>query len=142
MEQVPEHKLFGIKEELLNSDFIAGIIVGHGSFYWTKAGSKMVPCFALKMQINEFDLLVNIKYSLGLHERVYEYQNSGRHFGLLLVRSFAGLRIMIEQIYPKLRGHKRKQFAEWFKGFEGEGISEKSRAIRSIYKNEFPELYL
>ncbi len=68
-----EHEFYGVKPEILSKDFIAGLIVGEGTFYWTKNGSHKIPVFALRMHIRDFDLILNFKYSLGVKEKVYEY---------------------------------------------------------------------
>jgi len=137
-----EHKFYGIKPEFLTNDFIAGFIVGEGTFYWTKYGNKKIPVFALRVHIRDFDLLINIKYSLGLREKVYEYVNNGRHAAFLIVRSFESLKKIIETIYPHLTGHKKIQFVQWFHGFGQKDLDERYKTIYRIFKQKFPELYL
>lgn len=144
MEHLYEHDFYGIKPELFSYDFIAGLIVGEGTFYWTKdkIRGESVPVFALRLHIRDFDLIVNVKYSLGLKkEKVYEYTHNGRHYGFLIVRNFDGLKRIIEIIYPRLAGHKRVQFVEWFKKFKDENMKNSCKAIYNIFRQKFPELY-
>ena len=139
MKLLEEHKLYGIKPETLSKDFIAGLIVGEGTFYWTKNGSKKTPAFALRMHIRDFDLIVNIKYSLGIKEKVYEYYHNDRHYAFLIVRNFESIRTIINDIYPRLSGYKKLQFIEWFKGFKDENAEERYQVIYNIFKSKFPE---
>lgn len=147
MEQLDEgseqQRFFGINPEKLSNEFIAGLIVGEGSFYWTysKTSRINVACFALKMQIRDFDLLVNVGYSLGLDDKIYEYNHNSRHYAFLIVRDFEGLRKIISDIYPFLSGYKKIQFVEWFHGFEKDRTKEWYGTIYNIFKNRFPELH-
>lgn len=138
-----DHKFYGITPELLSNDFIAGLIVGEGTFFWTtnKNSLKKIPAFALKFHIRDFDLLINVKYSLKLEEKIHEYTHKNRHYAFLIVRSFYGLRRIIEDIYPHLSGHKKIQFIEWFKKFGDENARSQDRSIYNVFKLKFPELY-
>ena len=141
MDLIKEHHDYGIKPELLSLDFIAGLIVGEGTFYWTtvKKTNKKIPVFALRMHIRDFELLTNVKYSLGVQEKVYEYQHGGRHYSFLILRSYASIRKIIKDIYPRLTGYKKLQFLKWFKGFKD---SDRFESIYYIFKSIFPELYM
>lgn len=141
MKHMSENEFYGVKQELLSPDFIAGLVVGEGTFYWTKYRNKKIPVFALRMHIRDFDLLINIKCSLNLKETVYEYTNNGRHAAFLIVRSFESIKKVIEKIYPGLTGHKRIQFIQWFKGFKDEDLDRRYKTIYNIFKYKFPELY-
>lgn len=142
---IREHEIYGVKPELFSMDFVAGLIVGEGTFYWTrdsKNSNRNIPSFALRMHIRDFDLLINVKYSLGIRDKVHEYTHNNRHYALLIVRSFESLRKIIESIYPRLTGYKKSQFHIWFKKFGDETKEVNNRAIYSIFKNKFPELYM
>ena len=143
MKLLYEHDFYGVTPELLTKEFITGLIVGEGTFYWTsdRSTAKKIPVFALRFHIRDFDLLLNVKYSLGLKERVYEYNHGGRHYAFLIVRSFEGLRRLIEDIYPLLSGYKKIQFIEWFQKFNHENMRPQDRAVYNIFKLRFPSLY-
>ena len=143
MKHLDEHKFYGVKPELLSLDFIAGLIVGEGTFYWDKHKSNkyIIPVFALRFHIRDFDLLINVKYSLGLSERVYEYTHGGRHYAFLIVRSFDGLKRIIENIYPRLTGYKKEQFSKWFHRFNDKDIKKINGSLYEIFRSKFPELY-
>ena len=136
-----EHKFYGVEPEILSKDFIAGLIVGEGTFYWTKNDSYKIPVFALRMHIRDFDLILNFKYSLGVKEKVYEYNHNKRHYAFLILRSFESLKKLIEDIYPRLAGYKKHQFQECFMGFKDTSLAPRYTAIYNIFKNKFPELY-
>src|SRR3989344_2576056 len=134
-QEIDYYKHYGVERQDLSYDFIAGLITGEGTFYWTKnKGTKKTPAFALRMHIRDFDLLVNVRYSLGLKERVYEYIHNGRHYAFLFARSFDSLRKVIDNIYPKLGGYKRLQFIEWFQKFNDETLEARYITIYNIYK--------
>ena len=40
MKHLTEHSFYGIRPELLSKDFIAGLVVGEGTFYWTKSADN------------------------------------------------------------------------------------------------------
>ena len=101
----------------------------------------MSAAFAVKMQIRDFDLLVNVKKSLNLNERVYEYYHNKRHYAFLIVRSFDGLSKIIENIYPSLSGYKKIKFIEWFGRFSGQSVVSRQSPIYYRFRRIFPELY-
>jgi len=78
----------GVEKMELSLDFIAGLIVGEGTFYWTKiAYGYKRPVFALRMHVRDFDLVANVRDSLGVtREKVYEYTHNNRHYAFLIVR--------------------------------------------------------
>lgn len=143
MKLLYEHSFYGVNPELLSKDFIACLIVGEGTFYWTtdSVSSNKIPAFALRFHIRDFDLLINVKYFLGLKERVYEYNHGGRHYAFLIVRSIEGLKKIIEDIYPLLSGYKKIQFVEWFKRFGAVERKPRDVALYNIFRSRFPELY-
>ncbi len=129
-------------ENLIN--FIAGLIVGEGSFYWTKnkQGALKTPAFSLRMHIRDKELVTMVRDVLAPHERVYEYQHAGRHYVYLIIRNKADLKnSVIPLLYPKLRGYKREQFVKWFKTFGDNDTAESHRFIFNVFKKQFPELY-
>ncbi len=146
MKQVIEHSYYGVPPAILSNEFIAGLIVGEGSFFWTTNKRKdkriRIPVFSIGFHIRDFDLVVNIKYSLGLKDRVYEYYHNNRHYVRFLVRDFEGLRKIIINIYPYLAGYKKLQFIEWFKELGKEDVPERYQSLYHIFKNKFPELYI
>src|SRR3989338_7328460 len=142
MKHLTEHSFYGIRPELLSKDFIAGLVVGEGTFYWTKSvDNKKIPVFALRMHVRDFDLLINVKYSLDLKEKVYEYTHNSRHYAFLIIRNFESMKKVIEEMYPRLTGYKKIQFVEWFNCFEDKHLDERYKTIYRIFKFKFPELY-
>lgn len=125
-------------------DFIAGLIVGEGSFYWTKnktTGEK-TPAFSLRMHVRDKELVEMVRYTLTYKEKVYEYQHAGRHYVMLIVRNPGDLKNkVIPLIYPRLLGYKKQQFVEWFKQFSDIDVPENYRFIFNVFKRKFPQLY-
>ena len=133
----------GVKREKLSIDFIAGLIVGEGYFYWTKdSGGRNKPGFGIRMHIRDFDLLMNVRDSLYLDERVYEYTHNNRHYAMLLIRDVADLKNkIIPTIGPKLTGYKREQFIKWFRQFKAPDTHPGYQFIGNIFKQSLPWLY-
>ncbi|OHA01561.1 MAG: hypothetical protein A3C11_02390 [Candidatus Sungbacteria bacterium RIFCSPHIGHO2_02_FULL_49_12] len=134
----------GVKHENLSIDFIAGLIVGEGTFYWTKTkdGYKL-PGFGLKMHIRDYDLVTDVRDSLGLtNEKVYEYRHDNRHFAFLIVRSVPSLKnVIIPLLWPRLSGYKKRQFTAWFRRFDEDDTHPGYRFFFHAFKQKFPELY-
>lgn len=106
--------------EKLSLDYIAGLIEGEGSFFWTyyKGNKAWVPGFTLRMHFRDKKLIERVGCTLGLSNPIYEYTNQGRHSATLIVRDQESL---IAKIMPafrgRLHGYKKLQFEEWVKGF-------------------------
>lgn len=129
------------KPDMLNLDFIAGLIVGEGTFYWTKAPQGKIPAFALRMHIRDKELVVAVRDSLGLKERIYEYTHNNRHYVFLLVRNIGSLKnVVIPLIYPRLAGYKKQQFIEWFDKFYDSDVAEGYKFFPNALRRQFPEL--
>jgi len=115
MEQTLKKKI-----KLLSLDFIAGLVNSEGSFMLTKQnkGQQKVFAFQLKMDYQDRELLLAVKNSLGLKEKVHEYDRRQRHYVLLLVRRRETIKkIIIPAFDNKLYGQKGIQFNEWREQF-------------------------
>ena len=106
---------------MLSLDFIAGLIVGEGSFMWIKQNGREIPVFQLKMHVRDKELVEMVRHGLGLNEAIYDYDHQNRHYVLLLVRK---RKTIIEKIIPlldgRLFGYKKIQFEEWKRKFAKE----------------------
>ena len=133
------------EKKKLTLEFIAGLIVGEGTFYWTKSrGSQWkTPSFALRMHVRDRELVTMVRDSLGLTEKVHEYKHSGRHYVHLFIRHPGDLKNkLIPFIYPLLQGYKLEQFIHWFHQFTDEDTAENYKFIFQVFKKQFPELYI
>lgn len=100
--------------ELPSLDFIAGLIVGEGSFLWTKQQNTKIPVFQLKMPANEKPLFDLIRNKLCLKETVHEYNHKNRHYVLLLIRKRTTIEnILIPALEGRLFGQKKEKFDKW-----------------------------
>jgi hypothetical protein len=125
----------------LSHDFIAGLIVGEGTFYWTKSGSGRVPAFAIRLHVRDKELITAVRDSLGLRERIYEYTHNNRHYVMLIVRNIGSLKnVIIPIIYPRLAGYKRLQFLRWFREFFSPDIAPAFAFFPNALRHRFPEL--
>ena len=130
-----------VKRETLSLDFIAGLIVGEGTFYWTRAPSGKIPGFGLRMHVRDKWLVTAVRDTLGLKKRVYEYIHNNRHYAFLIVREIGSLKnIIIPLIYPRLAGYKRLQFLEWFQGFYNPEAAEGYQFFPNALRRQFPDL--
>ena len=128
--------------EKLNLDFIAGLIVGEGTFYWTRSPRGKIPAFALRMHVRDKELVTAVRDSLGLkRERIYEYTHNNRHYAFLIVRNIGSLKnAIIPLVYPRLQGYKLEQFRVWFDGFYNPDIAEGYAFFPNAFRLRFPEL--
>lgn len=127
--------------EKLPLEFIAGLVVGEGTFCWTKSPRGKLPTFALRMHARDKELVEAARDSLGLREKVYEYTHGGRHYATLIVRNIGSLKNnIIPLLYPRLVGYKRQQFLEWFQGFFRPETAEGFRFFPNALRRRFPEL--
>ena len=134
----------GVEKMELSLDFIAVLIVGEGTCYWTKiAYGYKRPVFALRMHVRDFDLVANVRDSLGVtREKVYEYTHNNRHYAFLIVRDIDDIKdIIIPSLWPRLTGYKKEQFKEWFHIFGSADAHPQFRFIYDVFKTKFPELY-
>ena len=100
--------------ELPSLDFIAGLIVGEGSFMWIKQNGTEIPVFQLKMHATERPLFDLLKTKMGLKEKIYEYTHQERHYVLLLIRKRSVIENIIIPVFDgRLFGNKKIQFENW-----------------------------
>jgi len=122
-------------------DYIRGITEGQGSFGLTSSGlgGNIIPTFQLKMNINNKDLLEEIKNQLGLKNKIYIYHYPGKERtkrekqAILMVRDFRQLKdIVIPFFYGKLKGYKNRQFLDWLEKIGRD--PEISNRFKSLYR--------
>ena len=130
-------------------DYIRGVIGGSGSFTFAtnkKRGIK-IPAFAISVSKNERRLLEEIKNTLGLKNKIYEY-NYQKNDGykreskvILIVREFGQLKnIIIPFLYKKLYGNRERQFEEWIERIGNDPmVPESFKFLNKIYKSGFYE---
>jgi len=130
-----------VKRETLDPEFIAGLIVGEGTFYWTTCPLGKIPAFALRMHVRDKELVSKVRDALGLRNKVYEYTHNNRHYVFLIVREIGALKNnIISAFYPRLKGYKRLQFLEWFHGFFDAETAEGYQFFPNALRRQFPEL--
>ncbi len=130
-----------LKGSRLNLDFVAGLIVGEGSFYWTRVSYGKIPAFALRMHVRDKALVEAVRNSLGLKAKVREYIHDNRHYVSLAVREIGPLKnIIIPTLYPRLFGYKKLQFLQWFMGFFAADAAEGFKFFPNALRLRFPEL--
>ena len=118
-----------MSEKRLSYEYIRGLVEGEGSFTFSTTTRRLangekkrsrIPTFAIGMHERDESLLRNLRDTLGLPNKVYNYQqstkdgyNRGRK-AFLIVREIGSLKnIIIPLFYNKLAGYKAIQFSEW-----------------------------
>src|SRR3989344_3681635 len=113
----------------LTYDYIRGLVDGEGSFSFSTVTRRLadgevkrfkIPTFAIGMHERDEDLLIAVRDTIGLPNKVYNYQpsykdgyNRGRK-AFLIVREFGSLKnIIIPFFYDNLAGFKAIQFNDW-----------------------------
>ena len=130
----------------LSNEYIRGLVEGEGTFTFSRGwGGKKVPTFAIHMHSRDKKLLENVRDSLGLKNKVYEYYYPGKDGSnrgpkaILIVRELGSLKnIIIPLFYKKLKGNKGKQFEEWLEKIgTDQDVSDYFKFIYKIYKAGF-----
>jgi len=111
-----------IQDKKLSYEYIRGLTEGEGTFTFSTSHKlrRKVPAFALRMHVRDKGLLEIVRDSMGLKNKIYEYdykRNDGYKRGpqaILIVREFGQLKnIIVPFFYKRLKGNKGKQFNDW-----------------------------
>lgn len=129
----------------LTKDFIAGLIVGEGTFCFTTTGNKLfeetrkIPTFQLRMHVRDKKLVTAVRDMMNLKEnKIYEYTHNNRHYAMLIIRNIGDIKnIIIPFFYKNLKGYKRKQFYQWLEDFNKLEVAECYKFIYRLYKNGY-----
>ena len=136
-----------IQDKKLSYEYIRGLTEGEGTFTFSTSHKlrRKVPAFALRMHVRDKGLLEIVRDSMGLKNKIYEYdykRNDGYKRGpqaILIVREFGQLKnIIVPFFYKRLKGNKGKQFNDWLEkiGADPE-VPETFKFIYKIYKAGF-----
>ncbi len=136
-----------IQDKKLSYEFIRGFVESKGTFTFSSNNKihRKIPAFAIKTNIRNRELLEKIKDSMGLENKIYEYnhqRNDGykrRPQAMLIVREFGQLKnIIVPFFYKKLRGNKGKQFEQWLEKIGNDPeVPETFKFIYKIYRAGF-----
>jgi len=118
-----------VEKKPLSYEYIRGLIEGEGSFTFSTRTRRLpngkierfkIPAFAIGMHERDEALLLRVRDTLGLPNKVYNYQQSNKdginrgRKAFLIVREIGSLKnIIIPFFYNRLVGHKAIQFNEW-----------------------------
>lgn len=130
-------------------DYIRGLTEGEGTFTFSTNTSKKrrVPAFCIKMHARDKKLLELVRDSLGLKNKVYEYEQS-RSDGVkrsrqvfLIIRDIGSIKnVIVPLFYKNLIGNKGKQFEDWIRRIGNDPwIPERFKFIYKLYKSGFYE---
>ena len=113
----------------ISYEYIRGLIEGEGSFTFSTSKIRLItgevkrvkiPTFAIGMHERDEPLIILVRDTLGLPNKVYNYQQSNKdgiqrgRKAFLIVREIGSLKnIIIPLFYNRLIGHKRIQFDKW-----------------------------
>lgn len=131
----------------LSYEYIRGLTEGEGTFTFSSTGKlgKKVPAFCIKMHIRDKKLLEMVRNTLGLKNKVYEYNhpgNDGADRGpgaMLIVREIGNLKnIIVPFFYKRLKGNKGIQFDGWLEKIGSDPfVPDGHKFIYKIYKAGF-----
>ncbi|KKU94480.1 MAG: hypothetical protein UY26_C0001G0032 [Candidatus Jorgensenbacteria bacterium GW2011_GWA1_48_13] len=135
----------------LSYDYIRGLVEGEGTFTFSTRPKKMpdgsmgkekIPSFAINMHERDEALLIAVRDTLGLTNKVHKHGSANRKNpnhakqAMLIVRENGQIKnIIIPFFYKKLYGNKGKQFAEWLEKMGNSDTSEYSQALHKLYKS-------
>ncbi len=136
-----------IPDKKLSYEYIRGLVEGEGTFTFSTSHKlhRKVPAFALRMHVRDKELLEMVRDSMGLKNKIYEY-NRKRDDGIkrgpqaiLIVREFGQLKnIIVPFFYKRLKGNKGKQFEQWLEKIGNDPeVPETFKFIYKIYRAGF-----
>ncbi len=145
--------------EKLSDSFILGLVVGEGCFTFStnttidanrKKSLRRIPAFSIGMHERDYELLIKVRDSMGLKNKVYKFKSSvgdGYNRGdkaILIVREFYQLKnIVIPFFNGRLEGYKEKQFKEWIEKIgSDESVPFHFKKLYWIHKAGFYDDYL
>ncbi len=135
--------------DFMTYDYIRGLIEREGSFTFSTNYSqeRKVPAFSISMHIRDKNLLEEARNRLGLKNKVYSYDYSGKGrlgkgpMSFLIVREFLSLRnIIIPLCFNRLPGNKGRQFDQWLDKIEIDPmVSNRFKVLAYLRKHGFYE---
>ncbi len=136
----------------ITNEYIRGLVEGEGCFTFCSANyrgdKRMIPTFLLGLNRRDKDLLIKIRDSLRLRNKVYEYPPRIRKDGykrggmaILIVRDIGQIKnIIVPLFYRKLNGYKAVQFDIWLERIGSDPLVPKSyKLIHRLYNSGFYE---
>ena len=127
-----------IEKEPLSYEYIRGLIEVRGSFTFSTKTRRLsngevkrskIPAFIIKMHEKDEALLLRVRNTLDLPNKVYNYQQSTKdgynrsRKTFLIVREIGSLKnIIIPLLYNRLIGYKRVQFDEWLEKIRSDSM--------------------
>jgi LAGLIDADG endonuclease len=134
-------------EKKLTYEYIRGLVDGEGTFTFSTSHklNRKVPAFSIKMHVRDKQLLEMVRDTMGLRNKIYEYNHQGKDGAnrgpqaMLIVREFGQLKnIIVPFFYKRLKGDKGRQFNEWLEKIgDDPEVPESYRFIYKIYKAGF-----
>jgi len=130
----------------MSYEYIRGLVEGEGCFTFCSAGVLMIPTFIIQMHERDTQLLVKMKNTLKLHNKVKVYKNRTRRdnynrapMARFMVRDIGQLKnIIVPLFYKKLHGYKGVQFEMWMERIGSDPrVPNRHKFIYKIYKAGF-----
>lgn len=112
MQQIDSHETTLFSSPSL--DFIAGVIEVHGNFIWEKHNDTPFPCFRIKIQKKQGELLNMIVRKLRLNTKVSYYIHDSREYAIINVRRTSEIEDkLIPALEGRLWGNQKMVFEKW-----------------------------
>ena len=134
----------------LSYEYIRGLVEGEGCFTLHTIGpsnqKRKIAAFVIGMSARDKDLLISVRDTLGLRNKVYEYKPRIRSDGykrlgmaILCVRDIGQIKnIIVPFFYKRLHGNKGIQFEKWLEDIGSDPlVSNGHKFIHKIYKAGF-----
>lgn len=126
--------------------YIRGLVENSGNFTFliNKGNNQKIPCFSLKLNIKDKDLLIEIRNKLGLKNNVYEYKHPAKDStrqniqAIILVRDLGSIKNIIIPLFVGKLVIKKNSFEKWVFGMGNDLLVPDSyRFIYKLYKAGF-----
>ncbi|OGY99666.1 MAG: hypothetical protein A3B13_01260 [Candidatus Liptonbacteria bacterium RIFCSPLOWO2_01_FULL_45_15] len=141
--------------EKLSYEYIRGLVEGEGCFTFCSVKRRkddieefrfIIPTFVIGMHERDTNLLIMVKNTLKLRNKINTYPPRERKDGYkrgamshLVVRDLGQLKnIIVPLFYKKLKGNKGRQFEQWLEKIGNDpAVPDSYKFIYKIYKAGF-----
>ena len=138
-------------KKIISYEYIRGLIEGEGCFTFYPGSKKAdgrkykLPTFVIEMHERDNDLLMLVKATLRLRNKIYYRDNQKKSLKdainhgntvAIIVREFDQLKdTIVPLFYKKLHGHKGRQFMNWLEKIGNDpDISDRFKSLYRLYK--------
>ncbi len=131
-------------KSVLSINYICGLIEGEGCFTFSKNRTQTIPAFSIALNEENEELLIRIKNTLGLKNKIYKYgpyTKDGfcrKNRVILIIRDSDQLQNIVPLFYKGLKGHKKRQIILWIEKIKSDPmVPQRFKNIINVSRETF-----